>query len=109
MRKIKTSSSVIIILIPVLLFTSFEARRSRQQCIEYVSEYIELMDVDNQIISIEDVVKDKRFVYQFSESTCYRCVEEDFDRILKLGRVIGFDKIIVIPDYRNIRLLQIRN
>jgi len=132
-KKIKTSSLIIIILIPVLLFTSFEARRSRQQYIESVSEYIEfkhrnelleikyqkelitqceklmnieLVDVDDQTISIEDVVKEKMFVYRFTESTCQGCVEEDLERVLKLGRIIGFDRIVIIPDYRNIRLLQ---
>ncbi len=70
-----------------------------------IMDNIYLTDIEGDSIQISQLLETPKFVYRFSCQSCFTCVEEDLKQIIQFGDIIGYQNIIIIADYENVRSL----
>jgi len=74
---------------------------------ELVMRNLALENLKDQIINLNDIIKDFRLIYHFTPESCNTCVENDIAILNQLCNTIGYERVILISNYDNIRKLKI--
>lgn len=67
----------------------------------------ELTGLNNEKVSIHNLITSPKLIYRFTNEFCKACVEDDIELLKQLGKSIGDHNIIIIGNNDNARLLSI--
>ncbi|TSA36124.1 MAG: hypothetical protein D4R64_08365 [Porphyromonadaceae bacterium] len=68
-----------------------------------------LTDLNNNSIEIGRLINSPKLIYRFPSQSCIECVKADVSYLRLLGKSIGFQNIIIISEFGQIRDLRIFN
>lgn len=72
-----------------------------------ILDNVELTDLNNEKVSMSNLISSPKLIYCFSNDFCRACIEDDIKLLNELGDSIGHQNIIIITDNDNARLLNI--
>ncbi len=68
---------------------------------------LSLINIKSEEVSLCEVITAPTLVLKISANSCPPCVKDNLKTLKQLGEVIGFDKIMIITDYENSRMLNL--